>query len=434
MLKNTLYRKLVGLYDFIVDLEGNDYFNNASNVALNNFRIAVEYLVKNFRNLDEVHYPQLNITASMNIIPRIRFIQRAKTKNIPWSLIANLDELLKNEFGDKCFLLYRPQWNFNYSVITEDINSYLKNILTSFYPEDEDNIEKLFSDDKIHIFSFPFLEKNNVLLNSVLGHEIGHFYHKSWERDIYKEKEKEYNHILKQYYDNLYKDELFKAYENTEEGLKILGGFYREVIPDFYGYHLFGPSIIFSLFDISAFETKPILPTESNRYYPMIKYRIRLLVKHFLEKDRGLDKLLSEKSDCSYFLNKKIDTIKKYLETNDDEQLLLANRKKELELFGSSLDEIIKNMANKIKGVYVRYENINRLFELLKKNIPINELDGKPVDIMEIIFGGWIYFEKINDESRQEENYVLEYQILMRLLLKSLHSSYIHKLYLKGGN
>jgi hypothetical protein len=197
MLKNTLYRKLVGLYDFIVYLEGNDYFNNASNVALNNFRIAVEYLIKNFKNLDEVHYPQLNITTSTNIIPRIRFIQRAKTRDIPWSLIANLDELLKNEFGDKCHLLYRPQWNFNYSVITEDINSYLKNILTSFYPEDEDNIEKLFSDDKIHIFSFPFLEKNNVLLNSVLGHEIGHFYHKSWEHGIYNEKEKAYNNSLR---------------------------------------------------------------------------------------------------------------------------------------------------------------------------------------------------------------------------------------------
>jgi hypothetical protein len=128
---------------------------------------------------------------------------------------------------------------------------------------------RLFSDDKIHIFSFPFLEKNNVLLNSVLGHEIGHFYHKSWERDIYTEKEKNYNNILKQYYDDCYKDDLFKAYENTEEGLKILGGFYREVIPDFYGYHLFGPSIIFSLFDISAFETRSILPTASNRYYPM---------------------------------------------------------------------------------------------------------------------------------------------------------------------
>jgi hypothetical protein len=57
MLKNKLYRKLVGLHDFIVDLEGYDYFNNASNVALNNFRIAVDYLVKNFTNLDEVHYP-----------------------------------------------------------------------------------------------------------------------------------------------------------------------------------------------------------------------------------------------------------------------------------------------------------------------------------------------------------------------------------------
>jgi hypothetical protein len=216
--------------------------------------------------------------------------------------------------------------------------------------------------------------------------------------------------------------------------LKILRGFYREVIPDFYGYHLFGPSIIFALFDISVFETKPMLPTASNRYYPMLKYRIRLLVRHFLEKDRGLDKLLSEESECSRFLKKRINAMKEYLEVKDDEQLLSVNKKKELELFESSLDDVTGDMADKIKGTYIKYENINRLFELLKRNIPVNELDGKPVDIMEIIFAGWIYSEKIHNESCREKEYVLNYQILMRLLLKSLHSSYIHKLYLKADN
>jgi hypothetical protein len=423
----------VGLYDFIVDLEGNDYFNNASNAALNNFRIAVEYLIDNFKKLDEVHYAQLNIKISMNIMPQIRFIQRSKTRNIPWSLIANLDELLKNEFGDKCFLLYRPQWHFNYSVLTEDINSYLKNILTSFYPEDEDNIEKLFSDDKIHVFSFPFLEKNNVLLNSILGHEIGHFYHKTWEQNEYMKKQEEYNNILKNYYDNHSKDELFTPYENTKEGLEILKGLYREVIPDFYGYLLFGPSIVFSLFDISEFEPKPILPSESNRYYPMIKYRIRLLVRHFLKKDSELNELLCKESDCSLFLKKKITTIDEYLIKDDDVTLFTAKRNKELELFEASLDEIITNMRSKMKAKYIKYKNIDRLFELINRHIPINELDDKPVDIMEIIFSGWIYFEKINEESGQESDYVLNCQILMRLLLKSLHSSYIHKIYLKDG-
>jgi hypothetical protein len=367
-------------------------------------------------------------------MPRIRFIQRAKTRNIPWSLVANLDELLKNEFGDKCFLLYRPQWNFNYSVFTEDINSYLKKILISFYPEDEDNIERLFSDDKIHIFSFPFLEKNNVLLNSILGHEIGHFYHRTWEQDTYKKKYEEHNIILTQYYYEQYKNELYKAYDETEEGLEILKGLYREVIPDFYGYCLFGPSIVFSLFDISAFETKQTLPAKSNGYYPMTKYRIRLLVKYFLEKDRhGLEKLRSEGSKCSLFLDKRIDAIYRYLEKKDDITLFAAKRKKEQELFEGSLNEIVENMESKTKGKYIKYENIGRLFDLLERNIPINELDGEPVNIMEIIFSGWIYFEKINEESANADDYILNYQILMRLLLKSLHSSYTHKMYLKAG-
>ena len=47
---------------------------------------------------------------------------------------------------------------------------------------------------------------------------------------------------------------------------------------------------------------------------------------------------------------------------------------------------------------------------------------------MQIIFAGWIYYKKINEDYLGEE-YVLNYQILMRILLKSLHSSYIHKKY-----
>jgi hypothetical protein len=158
-----------------------------------------------------------------------------------------------------------------------------------------------------------------------------------------------------------------------EEGLEILKGLYRETIPDFYGYLLFGPSIVFSLFDISEFELKPILPSESNRYYPMIKYRIRLLVRHFLKKDSKLDELLCKKSECSLFLKKKIDIIDEYLRKDDDVTLFTAKRNKELELFEASLDEIITNMRSEMKVKYIKYENTDRLFELLNRHIPIME-------------------------------------------------------------
>ena len=437
MLKNKLYRKIIGLYDYIEELEEDDYFNKASNIALKSYNNAVKYLKDNFDKLDEIHYVSLYRIINEQIIPKIRLIQRAKTRDIPWSLISNLDELLKNAFDANCFLLYRPQWKFNYCVYTEDINSYLQKVLIFFFREDAEKIKNtLFSKDKVHIFSFPYLEKNNVLLNSVIGHEIGHFYHKSWVSGKYKGKiEKDHNIALGKYYNEQNKNnESYYSYNNTNEGLKILSGLYREIIPDIYGYYLFGPSIIFSLFfDLLVFETKPILPSKETEYYPMMKYRIRILVEHIMKKDIPLkEKLLYGDLGCSPILNKMINEIDECLR-DDDDLKLWSSKSKEKELFESTLEGIISDIKTEIErnkpGGYLKYENIERLFRNLCSKIPINELDGRPVDIMEIIFTGWIYYAKI-DKKLQKEEFVQDNKLLMRLLLKSLYSSYTHKKYI----
>lgn len=194
---------------------------------------------------------------------------------------------MKKEFGDNYLLLFRPQWQFNFSVITEDFISYLKEILMIFLPANEIEINKKIQMKRYIFFSFPFLEKTNVLLNSIIGHEIGHFYHKHWEEDKYPEIKNKHNKELREYYEEINPNDFFIAYDKTHEGLEMLSGMYREIISDIYGYFLFGPSIIFSLYDISTFETRPILPSEKNGYYPMTKYRIRILMKYLFKEDRG---------------------------------------------------------------------------------------------------------------------------------------------------
>jgi hypothetical protein len=430
MLKNKLYRRIIGLFDFIEEMDDDDYFNNASNIAIENYKILVNYFINHFSDIDAINYERLYLLINKYVIPDIRYVQRAKTRNIPWSLVSNLDEMLKKEFGNDYLLLFHPQWQFNFSVFTDDLVFYLKKILLIFFPANETEINKIFSDKKIHIFSFPFLEKTNVLLNSIIGHEIGHFYHKRWEENEYPKIRNEYNKELKEYYGGIItRDDFFSAYDNTEEGLKMLSGMYREIISDIYGYFLFGPSIIFSLYEFSTFETHMTLPAENNEYYPMTKYRIRILMKYLLEKDKRITGLLSADKESSCYFKKHIDRINQYLGKDDDLRLFSAKRSIEKKLFESSLDSIIGTVKKSISEDYLDYGDINRLFGKLEKGIPINELDGVPIDITKILFTGWIYFIKINEKYEGDE-YILNYQILMRLLLKSLHSSYVHKKYL----
>jgi len=289
MTRNKLYRRIIGLVDFINELDEYDYYNKASNIAIKNYRSLIQYLKENIDKVDAIHYSKLYRLLNTDIIPNIRYVQRAETKNIPWSLVSNLDEILKSELGSDCWLLFRPQWRFNYSVLTEDLITYLKNILYIFFPHDLETINKKFTDEKIHIFSFPFLEKTNVLLNSIIGHEIGHFYHVKWKQEYYCDLKENHNEILKEHYSTISPEDFIDAYENTEEGMNILDGMYREIISDIYGYCLFGPSVIFALFDLSEFEPKQLLPSKGNRYYPSIKYRIRILMDYLFEEDAGVN-------------------------------------------------------------------------------------------------------------------------------------------------
>jgi hypothetical protein len=431
MTKNKLYRRIIGLADFIQELGKYDYYNKASNIAIQDYNKLIQYFKDNFEKIDAIHYDKLYRLINGHIIPNIRYIQRTETKNIPWSLISNLDEILKNELGDNCWLLFRPQWHFNYSVITEDLVTYLKKILFVFFPDDKE-INNIFSNERINIFSFPFLEKTNVLSNSIIGHEIGHFYHKKWEQNDYNQIKENYNKILKKYYDNLSPDDMITPYINTEEGMSILDGMYREIISDIsdiYGYYLFGSSIIFALLDLSEFEVRQMLPSKENDYYPSNKYRIRILVKYLLKKDTGVNSLLADNNDCSKYLKNYISDINEYLQKDDDIILFSQKRNKEKELFESSLPDIIEKIKNSIKHDYIKYENTNKLFKNLNENLPINEINYVPINIMQIIFAGWIYYKKINEDYSGDE-YVLNYQILMRILLKSLHSSFIHKKYI----
>jgi hypothetical protein len=137
MLKNKLYRRLKGLFDFIEEMDDDTYFNRASNIAIENYKTLIKYFIEHFPDIDTIDYRRLYLLINKRIIPDLRYVQRAKTRNIPWSLISNLDAILKKELGEEYLLLFRPQWQFNFSVFTDDLVFYLKKILLIFFPANE---------------------------------------------------------------------------------------------------------------------------------------------------------------------------------------------------------------------------------------------------------------------------------------------------------
>ena len=430
MIRNKLYRKLIGLSDYIEKLFDQDYFNNASIKALECYKAFCDYFIKNFDEIDSAIYDDLYYFISIQLLPEMRYVQRTKTSNIPWSLIPNLDEILKNELGSEYMLLFRPQWKYNYSVNTTDLVEELTQILLTFFPLRNSEIEILFPKNKLHIFSFPYLEKTNVLLDSVIGHEIGHFFQKNWQESPYAiQKITEFNNNLAQNYQNEYPTDLIKPYEMTREGINIINGMYREIISDIFGYKIFGPSLLFSLFDIASFETKLLLPSSKNNYYPLIKYRIRFIYENLTQHDENIIKLFKQNNEASKIATQYLSDIEKYLASRDD-MAILAPKHKELSLFESTTKDILDYANTEVSKEYFNTEKTHILFDRLSLNLPINEIDNSPIDMTSILFAGWLRFYKINKDYEKDE-YVNNYQILMKLLMKSLYSSFVHTQYQK---
>lgn len=134
MLKNKLFSQITIIINFLNELKSTQFYNRASYLAIESYQAFFLFIKDNFSEIDRSTYKSLYLYINQIIVPNLRYIERSSTSNVPWSLISNLDKILKTEFGEEYFLLYRPQWRYNYSVLTSDLISFLKEILIVFFP------------------------------------------------------------------------------------------------------------------------------------------------------------------------------------------------------------------------------------------------------------------------------------------------------------
>lgn len=188
--------------------------------------------------------------------------------------------------------------------------------------------------------------------------------------------------------------------------------------------------MIFSLYDISLLEkdTAKRLPSNETDYYPLTKYRIRILYDYLLSNDETLKDYYKDKSDFDKNFIAYINKIKTYLEDKDDLNVL-KEKGKEIELFENTLPNIIYYFNSTVKANKFNPIHASDLFIKLGQDYPINEYENKPIDIASIIFCGWIFHFKLDTEYKEEE-YACKRRTLMRLLMKSLFSTYVHQEYL----
>ena len=237
----------------------------------------------------------------------IRYVESARTAHLPWQIIPSFERLVEHLKPDAQVML-RPMWHYNYATIVSNLRDvYLARLQAFEFYLPSINVETAVLaplGSAFHIVSFPALERENILLHSLIGHEIGHLIAKSLvmadANDFLDKARPEIekatdNQITKK---GLTEEKigpllypLVRAQllaENSELCLSFWSRALEEILSDIVGAILFGPAALFSTLELSIQIGFDLPPSKRNNYYPPWRTRIREVFKVVGDVARGL--------------------------------------------------------------------------------------------------------------------------------------------------
>ena len=218
----------------------------------------------------------------------LRYLDNANTEQTPRALTGML-EWMYAKLDLNQTLLACPQSVYNYSIV--DLLDVLKvtsrNLLTN------EDANKIFGNTPpINHISFPRIERDNILLHVIFGHEIGHpFADRYLSQEDIGDNNTVFQNQLKKVTE-LVDQEISKSLDPTRNFLKevdirqrLVGQVIeirrkglQELLSDAVSVQVFGPSAIFAareIFMTSNFDTVP----QTKPWYPPNRYRLRSMIQ-----------------------------------------------------------------------------------------------------------------------------------------------------------
>lgn len=340
----------------------------------------------------------------------LEYFDNAHTEQTPRGLVQLLEELMA-QLSPKAKLLVWPQALYNYSI--RDILPTLRKTTENLLPDSER--KSLFDpfEGPINLISFPRVERDDILVHAVFGHELGHpiveeYLIEEQATPIYAQHLKEA--IAK--IDSAFSVELAalshgEAFSEKEKltnlMLDVRTRGLEELVSDAVAVLLFGPSALFALFDIFSsvgLDNPPSHPA----LYPPPRYRIRL-AKQLMDQE-GYTESLSEQGSSPQ-LGSIDDSIKAMLSHIDH----TASDNSDVAILESDLllkiayDWVVLSLPDAIQYAKTRInqlsydkdaisKDIPSLLERLALGIPPNEIGVQPhiktVDWRSAILSAWI--------------------------------------------
>ena len=388
----------------------------------------------------------------LRIASHIRFIEGASDERTPWNLIQPFENL-SSEIHPAPILL-RPQWHYNFTIRRHLLHEYresLENILPVSL------CQEIFRDApaELYVISFPSFEKSNILLQSVLGHELGH----PFATDFLNQEDEAYLEDIRDEVEKTLTEEdpLKRASQKSSTVniiKKVRNSGLSEIISDMIAVRLFSYAAIFSAYEIAIMLSMDNVSIQGRDYvYPPWKYRIRQMINE-LNWD-ALDQEMNNitKNNESYkapyaAIKQKINSLQELVgDTADIDEI---NKNPHFKIAYESINKALPNVKDYL-GIQKVYSELPDLKDSIEKilylcqrvtfNLPPNAVEtNRPFnpqvsDIREIINAGWLYkITYISDTltvDNYKETYIEKIDLLNRLIFKALELSEVCTLYKK---
>jgi len=387
------------------------------------------------------------------VVSHLRFVERARVTQTPWSLIPATEAFLQRQVTDKRHFIIRPTWGYNYSI-RGDFWGFFRDSLAiwGWFPLDElrkrlvaDDKIGLNDDEEIHCISFPRVERLNCLLHANWGHEVGHILATRWLdsnfSSLWSAAEADIRGRIRTEVENRYsgiKDKLFTdllidqdTAELTTQVRDVAAGGIAELLSDMIGVHLFGLSALASAAEFAFMGPVDASPLDSSNYPPW-RYRLRKMAEYDAQ-DISPDGAANYPAAPMRPLLEYLTNVRDFASATPDRTVINSTSQTreaytliEKHWEGIKTD-VLKELPPSSAQPYrtkARQPIILKLIDRLSAGVPPNETGYASTDtimLQDIIMSAWAYKQqalKANPDWGTRD----EYSVLFRLVLKAIES------------
>jgi hypothetical protein len=366
-----------------------------------------------------------------SIAEHLRFVDRSRVANTPWSMIQGAEQFLKRQAGASSDFIIRPQWSYNYNLLGEFIEAYRTNMeaLTWIPIADWETLIGGLAQQKIYCLSFPRIERLNCLLHANWGHEIGHIIAQEWIKtnfaQLWRAEETQIKNAIERAIrqnpppvEPLFRETIIRQIvaEEANIAMEAAKQGFTEIICDAVGVHLLGPAALAAATEFSAPLSMDESPLTCDMYPPW-RYRIRLMVE-MCEEDLQEQTVKLDGDEVKYpgsviepFWKWLTETISLIQSTADRQSLQSAITTREAYRVIEANWQTVRAQALQLlpQGsaepycLFKRVRIIEELVTRLQQDTPPNELgtwpDNSPASLEDILNAAWVFkIKKIHQD------------------------------------